>query len=244
MYFDIGNENLMHDDSFHLQRHLRMPLSQLLNVSAWNDSEGLPFRYYVSNVRQAESKFLRNELPTHRFSSVTGERETNIWISGPRGIHTQAHYDALHNIFLRLHGSRVLAVAPLAADTLSLYPHMHPRARKSRYAHAHALSTRIRLEPGDILYVPAYWFHSVTVVGEEDLSISANIFLGSAGAQSYEDLLAIPLPFESSWAENDLCTAMRQWIHLLLNLWKWDVRIFQKDLLGRFADHGSDAEPT
>eukprot|EP00949_MAST-11_sp_MAST-11-sp1_P002436 g2436.t1 len=125
MYFDIGNENLMHDDSFHLQRHLRMPLSQLINVSAWNNSEGLPF-----------------------------------------------------------------------------------------------------------------------LVGEEDLSISANIFLGSTGAQSYEDLLAIPLPFESFWTENELCTAMRQWIHLLLNLWKWDVRIFQKDLLGRFADHGSDAEPT
>ena len=49
------------------------------------------------------------------------------------------------------------------------------------------------LEPGDMLYFPAFWWHQVTSL---DLSISINMFFGNAGENSF--LTKIMRPPQSS----------------------------------------------
>jgi len=63
-----------------------------------------------------------------------------------------------------------------------------------------AICHECTLEPGDLLYIPAFWWHQVSSV---DASISMNVFFGDTGESNYvEKLISQKLDCFSYWLLN------------------------------------------
>ena len=111
----------------------------------------------------------------------------NLWI-GPGG-HTEClHYDPTDGTLIQLHGSKQVVLFP-PSQTSNLYPfpfyvHLrHGMRVRSWFSRVypdrpdfeafpklrHALSDRydLVLKQGEILYIPAGWWHEVTALGDE-----------------------------------------------------------------------------
>lgn len=96
-----------------------------------------------------------------------------MWI-GQAGNHTRPHYDVLHNLFIQVSGSKVFTVvSPRYIRRLS------PSPAESSDAAVSALTAippsvpqrQIRVRPGDVLFLPAFWWHEVHT---EEGGISVN----------------------------------------------------------------------
>lgn len=126
-----------------------------------------------------------------------------LWM-GSKGAYTNAHYDSVHNFYLQIYGTkRFFLFPPAALEELYLFPRVHPNARQSRidfnvppdaeYMRRHfpkfignseegpMRGFVIDLQPGQLLYLPPGWFHSVLAVST---SISVSMW------QSSEDIVA------------------------------------------------------
>ena len=55
---------------------------------------------------------------------------------------------------------------------------------------------RIRLNEGDVIYVPPFWLHRATC---RDSCISTNVWVASQPMRRMEEIKAMPLPFEGGW---------------------------------------------
>lgn len=71
----------------------------------------------------------------------------------------------------------------------------------------------IDVTPGEVLYLPPYWFHSVITV---EPSLSLNIWCDSTDFTVMEDVLHSPIPFEGSWSIEALVYAAKTYIEQLL----------------------------
>ena len=102
-----------------------------------------------------------------------GELTTNLLLVGQRGNTTPAHYDEQQNIFAQLVGTkRCLLFSPADYSALYPFPLHHPHDRQSqvdlyapdlkrfpRFAEARPLEAV--LQPGELLYIPQYWWHHI-----------------------------------------------------------------------------------
>jgi hypothetical protein len=130
--------------------------------SAQEDSSGIaPLRPYLSKAKVS-----------------------NLWISGS-GLTVGLHFDPADNLNFQLTGRKAFWIFPpgtrpyyplpmfsqtahisgvfrsgLNSD-LRAFPRFDPRA-----------GIRLELEPGDILYLPAYWWHQVESLGHENLNLN------------------------------------------------------------------------
>ena len=140
----------------------------------------------------------------------------SIWIGGA-GSTTQCHYDVSHNMFAQLDGTKRFRLwPPDRHGELRVFPDAHPRARKAQRYIPDALSgpaptpaagggggdgggdngsallrpavVDVELGPGDVLFVPAFWFHHVEAVSE--LSVSVNVFSESRAKLAAQEVLA------------------------------------------------------
>mmetsp|Transcript_1678 Transcript_1678/g.5972 ORF Transcript_1678/g.5972 Transcript_1678/m.5972 type:complete len:556 (-) Transcript_1678:27-1694(-) len=104
--------------------------------------------------------------------------ETNVWMGTPQ-VSTPAHYDMVHNFYTQVVGKkRWIIIPPDQAESLHLYPAIHPSDRMSQvdFNSRDSLANwqdmegvtayEVVLEAGDVLYVPPFHFHHVTVVGD------------------------------------------------------------------------------
>ena len=105
--------------------------------------------------------------------------ESNLWAGEP-GISSPLHYDAAHNVFAQLRGTkRFLLFPPNASAALHVYPRVHPSTRQSQldlrrlppppsFPRFHAAraaralgAQEVVLGPGDGLFIPAGCWHHV-----------------------------------------------------------------------------------
>ena len=103
---------------------------------------------------------------------MPGVRKPNAWL-GSRNAFTQLHQDVLHNFVLQLHGRKKFTLfapadAPfLARETLEARPNYSQIPSTARVdaakfpAFAQATPFVVELGPGDVLVLPAYWWHEV-----------------------------------------------------------------------------------
>jgi ribosomal protein L16 Arg81 hydroxylase len=108
-----------------------------------------------------------------------------VWL-GQRGVRTPLHYDYYSNLYLQIVGRKRFVILPPSHHVgVDLYPSLHPAHRSSQIANFTAALTvnatsaaepayEVVLEPGDILYLPALWFHEVTTL--DDVALSANVW--------------------------------------------------------------------
>lgn len=108
-----------------------------------------------------------------------GELTTNLLLCGPSGATTTCHYDEQQNLFAQLCGrKRVRLHAPSDWHRLYPYPLGHPRDRQAQVLlprddsrnslddedfplFKHATEFRVDMNPGDILFIPQYWWHQM-----------------------------------------------------------------------------------
>lgn len=114
-------------------------------------------------------------------------KHNTLWV-GMKGVFTQAHYDEAHNFFCQVTGrKKFLLFPPSQFASLYVYPYHHPADRQSQvctfpassqYTHS-LLPQKVDLEnpdyekfpkykdakpviadlgPGDVLYLPPYWY--------------------------------------------------------------------------------------
>mmetsp|Transcript_51408 Transcript_51408/g.115440 ORF Transcript_51408/g.115440 Transcript_51408/m.115440 type:complete len:435 (-) Transcript_51408:202-1506(-) len=174
-----------------------------------------------------------------------------LW-AGTAGACTQAHYDVADNLFVQCSGTKeFLLYPPSAAKALHVFPDSHPRARKaqvcleqpdySRHPRARQLPapSRVVLEPGDALFVPAFHIHHVTAASA---SISLNVFSESAIKLAASVPLSLPPPLHAAWPSELKRLGLETLLSsLLLSLGMPPLPQFATELLdSRFAPLAED----
>lgn len=110
-------------------------------------------------------------------------RKQFVWVS-TAGSNTHLHFDQDYNVFVQMVGrKRFTLFPPSETPHLHPYPRAHPLWHKSRldfdrpdlarfpdYIHAHG--EEAELEPGDLLYVPPYYWHHVETLTTPSVSLS------------------------------------------------------------------------
>jgi len=130
--------------------------------------------------------------------NVRGFQLPYIWLTEAGGV-TPCHYDMYRNFYVQLRGRKhFLLLPPSAHAGLYPYPALHPAHRSARvtvrpgeaptqmeaqtyplYSNLSAVETT--LAPGEVLFIPAMWFHQVTAV---DSSISVNMWSATHAIQA------------------------------------------------------------
>eukprot|EP00039_Didymoeca_costata_P021171 m.343640 g.343640 ORF g.343640 m.343640 type:complete len:476 (+) comp23099_c0_seq1:141-1568(+) len=189
-------------------------------------------RYWAGNLDdigvRLESDILHTLQPKSDVWAARG------WLASP-GVKAALHYDVFHNTLVQVHGyKRVWLLPPQAQGFLYLYPSLHPRYRQSqvcedikdqlskrnssKFPRAEAIYNKdsqlsvLTLAPGDILYIPPFWFHAVETLESRstdegsagiplELSFSINIWSEDAHLVSAENIFKAPIPFEDTWTE-------------------------------------------
>jgi jumonji domain-containing protein 7 len=108
-------------------------------------------------------------------SSNVIQVQIDAWFSGD-GVTAETHYDTMHNFYTVIQGSKTFQLSPPAAHSrMSLYPTLHAAYRQVQVRHPlsthnalhgtkgsnHGSALNITLHRGDVLFLPAYWFHRV-----------------------------------------------------------------------------------
>lgn len=107
-----------------------------------------------------------------------------------------------------------------------MYPRIHPSFRQSQIDLSGGETLRARfprfcgvagmtavLSPGDVLYLPPFWFHHVTA---RSLSISANVWFQSDAFAAVERIFHAAIPFEAEWDEVQALAATQTYLAMLV----------------------------
>uniref|UniRef100_A0A7S1UB23 JmjC domain-containing protein n=3 Tax=Phaeomonas parva TaxID=124430 RepID=A0A7S1UB23_9STRA len=140
--------------------------------------------HYYFRVGDNEEPWIGKEDLT-----IFNSHKNNLFMKdskGQRGIHcrfgmrsviAESHYDSSRNFVAQLGGARRWIMnAPSTCENMYLLPHTHPSGRHSavdwsnpnlqKFAKFRDLEAfDVVLTTGDVLYVPAYWFHYIVSLG-------------------------------------------------------------------------------
>ena len=120
-----------------------------------------------------------------------GELTQNLLLVGQKGNTTPAHYDEQQNLFAQLVGTkRCVLFSPADFGGLYPFPVHHPCDRQSQVdlyhpdvrrfpGFAHARPLEAVLEPGELLYIPQYWWHHIENL--TDGCVSLNFWFKDVG---------------------------------------------------------------
>lgn len=195
---------------------------------AGNDSEDAG--YYMNDEVEHISKQLTsdvsifsdllvvNDPPFESLAGDTVEKMTKLWIGGSAGTVANLHYDATHNFFHQVRGSKTfLLFEPSTWKHMCMYSRLHPGHRQSKLNLAHTYATllpmcndlynvrhvrKVTLHQGDTLYLPPFWFHQVTTV--ESPAVSVNVWSNSADLNNLQHALQNPMPYVPSFESEKL----------------------------------------
>jgi lysine-specific demethylase 8 len=162
-------------------------------------TKDVTFAEAVRLIEQSDGSngaYYLRELPVHeRFPELVPELTRPLWIHllsrryaprlwfGSRGCVSPLHFDGGdQNILAQIYGRKEMVLFS-PGDSPCMYPNFEchlPHLSKVNYfrpdldrfpAFARATPFKVLLEPGDAIYVPAYWWHTVRSL---EISISLN----------------------------------------------------------------------
>ncbi|KAJ1521386.1 hypothetical protein ONE63_003061 [Megalurothrips usitatus] len=128
-----------------------------------------------------------------------GKLTYNLLLIGLEGNVTPCHYDEQENLFAQIHGhKRCILFPPEQFECLYPHPVWHPHDRQSqvdlenpdlsrfpKMTNLHGVQTVVG--PGDVLYIPIYWWHHIESVKPAKYSVSLNFWYkaGPVGQVEY-----------------------------------------------------------
>lgn len=137
-------------------------------------------------------------------SSAFGVQDATVWMASA-GVVSTTHFDSQSNFFAQLYGRKTFTLWPPHAVHRMM---LSPKADRTRGRSAAqgldldgASFARGRLTftliPGDVLYIPPFWFHRVEAMST---SISISLWTESeATLAAYRAAERVALPFEREW---------------------------------------------
>lgn len=158
-------------------------------------------------------------------------RETRVWLS-PRDTTTPTHHDISHNMLVQIKGrKRVVMFPPVSWQTLYPWPLLHPGGLSAQtslaadtdgqpaefpaFRRGGLLAYVAEVGPGDVLYVPPLWWHSVTALDE--VAVSVSVWSPFEGSELYDEAVkSAPLPVKTSWTGPRKAAALRLAIESLV----------------------------
>jgi hypothetical protein len=186
----------------------------------------LPLHPFISIPPTLKEQFLA-ETPGEQISPEIRmkNRLTTVWL-GPSGATTQAHYDVHDNFYAQLYGrKRFILFPPEQYRELYLNGFLHSGAQQSqvdlehpdyerhpRFKDAGALDAF--LEPGDVLFLPALWFHHVVAL---DLSFSVSIWSKNQDTIHMWEAESTTPPIRTSWLTSKLALAGQFYLKNLIS---------------------------
>jgi hypothetical protein len=190
-----------------------------------NRSESQSFVYFSSELKRfCRGQFAHDMDPFDHLIARKGKGdwERNVWIGG-KGVAANFHYDAQSNFYLQIYGKKRFILAPPESFyAMHVFPRMHSCDRQSQIIweefdsvkqlkrkYSEHLSTPllvVDLEPGDLLYLPSFWFHRVESLSV--VSISANVWSEGDEMIAVRELMDDALPYLAYVPEQDLTTAV------------------------------------
>lgn len=183
------------------------------------------YYYYASGgieLLKLETEIYTEEsLKAATFPSHEGFGQVNFWF-GEENVTAYTHYDTSHNLHALIYGKKKFLLFPPASHSeLGLHPCLHQfyrqvhvdvlNAQVVKNLHTRALD--VTLNPGEVLYIPPYWFHCVVTM---ETSISLNVWSNSESFLAMEDIFAVPIPFEEEWGVTKLLQAAQHFINQIL----------------------------
>lgn len=149
-----------------------------------NSNETLEKLYMQQVPIREELPELMNHLKFPQYINLEHAEEINLWV-GPGGNTSPLHYDQANNFFIQLYGLKSFWLSD-PMQFYKLYPnscfskarHMskinlnnpntnqYPKLLKAKFA-------KITLHPGEMLFLPAFWWHQVYSI---DTTVSINIW--------------------------------------------------------------------
>lgn len=115
----------------------------------------------------------------------------NMWV-GPAGVTSPAHYDGDFNVYVQVSGlKRFYLWPPGAWHSMRPYPFLHPMHAQasvnvSKAPHTLDGAVVADLAPGNMLLLPAGWWHEVVAVTD---SVSINVWSAASGTQATTDAI-------------------------------------------------------
>ncbi|CAC5402198.1 HIF1AN [Mytilus coruscus] len=154
----------------------RLYLQQTLNETVGKNivSDFLGFNWNWVTAQQKKNSF--------------GPLTNNMLLIGQEGNITPVHYDEQENFFAQVYGYKRFILFP-PEEFPNLYPHptYHPCDRQSqvdfdepdfekfpKFRNASGFETVVG--PGDVLYIPIYWWHQVESIPNEGHTISVTFW--------------------------------------------------------------------
>ncbi|XP_067672862.1 hypoxia-inducible factor 1-alpha inhibitor-like [Haliotis asinina] len=132
-------------------------------------------------------KWITEQQRKHKWGPLT----SNLLLIGMDGVITPAHYDEQQNFFAQIQGyKRFLLFEPSQFECLYPYPIYHPHDRQSQVDFDNPDFKRFPkfkdvkgheavVGPGDVLYLPVYWWHQVESVPNRGVTVSVNFWYKS-----------------------------------------------------------------
>ena len=123
-----------------------------------------------------------------------------MWAGMSDGGATPMHFDALSNLLAQIRGrKRVLLFPPSQSFRLYPFPVGHPRDNYAMVLDPNAADNattfpafhgaralEATLSPGDVLWLPKYYWHYVTQLGEHEENLSLNFWGGRKGVGDFK----------------------------------------------------------
>ena len=186
------------------------------------------YYYYSSGgieLLEVDDIFTQESLRSLTFSGNLKHGElgqVNYWL-GKANVTAYTHYDTSYNLHMVAYGQkRFIIFPPDAYHTLQLYPCLHQFYRQVQTdifdTELHDLIERLNgvevvLNPGEVLYIPPYWFHSVVTM---KTTISFNVWSQSEAYMIMEDIYIAAIPFEEEWGRVKLMQALNYLVKQLI----------------------------
>jgi hypothetical protein len=161
-------------------------------------------RYYLYQSPSALYSTVIEDCPAPALIPHDADPQSNLWLSGAGAV-TPIHYDVADNLLIQAKGSKeVLIWSPNQHPYLYLQSFGKVHSRQSMIdltrpnpdaypAFSRAVASWGTLQQGDVLFIPAGWFHYVKTV---ELSVSVNHWWSSAALESFKsatwDILNAP----------------------------------------------------
>jgi hypothetical protein len=175
--YDFTNENYY--------QHCKMKLKDYISLTEKGRLEDIQ-KYYLAQL-DFESNFPELIADIVYPDYLQGKRQVAFWFgfaSKDQGTVCHLHYDNAHNLFSQIVGRKKFLLYP-PSNYLSFYP---PLGEASAYPSFSKVNPsepdherfpkfpwqskiEVILEPGDMLYLPPYWWHYVTAM-EKSISLS------------------------------------------------------------------------
>nr|CAD7588920.1 unnamed protein product [Timema genevievae] len=143
--------------------------------------------------------FRWNWINSKQKSHSWGSLSSNLLLIALEGNVTPCHYDEQQNLFAQIRGhKRCVLFPPEQFECFYPYPVFHPHDRQSQVDFEHpdfvrfpkfknAKGQEAVLGPGDVLYIPIYWWHHVESLMRGDYTLSINFWYkaGPTGQVEY-----------------------------------------------------------